>query len=190
MIGRIPFSFLHYLGKDGIVDSVIGVFSIVLIVSSVYFTFYFLKRIYNYKAVRAIFDCNGRRISYVFPILVLVPIFALLIFLFLYSDNFAIPKMTILFEIALLAPFYEEIGFRAILPIIANGDTNLTKIHAIIYSGMFAIMHIGEGNGLFYYLAIFTSSLYCYFLISITREVKYPIIFHALGNLARLFFIS
>jgi len=190
LIGRIPLGILHYLGGDRIADGVIGLFSITYFVSSIYLVRFVIRKMDKSDTILEFGDSCGssKENGFRYLLLVLFPIMALLVLLLIFSDHFAMPRIAAVLEGVVLAPFYEEIGFRVVLPRIVDRNGNITKLNAIIYSTMFTLLHIGGNNGLSFYLTIFASSLYCYFLVSITKKVKYSILYHALGNLSRLFF--
>lgn len=191
-IGRAPFGILAYRGLNENINTVINIIAINYFLFSLYFIYLVVRNNKNIDPMPKEHDhiCDdtaGR--WYAKYLLVLLPIFLLLILLNLFSECHPLPSVAIVFQVAIIAPIFEEIGFRLLLPRIANKKKKTSIIEAIAYSVVFSLLHFQISHGLIFYLTIFISSLYCYYIANKTCSVKYAILYHSLGNLLRLFYI-
>ncbi len=190
IVGRTPFSVLHYIKAYGIITSVVVMSFIIYLLFSAYFMNLVWNKIYKQEKNSTVIDCNAKigcsTSKSIF--LVVLPISILLASLF-WSARFSLPSIALVFEVALIAPVYEEVGFRLIIPRIVSGENNISLMLTVVCSFIFAALHVEEGKNIFFYLTIFISSLYSYYIKNITRTIKYPILYHVLGNLVRICFI-
>lgn len=120
---------------------------------------------------------------------IIFPISILYIFVYLNKNHlFKIPSINDFIQYAVLAPFFEEIGFRKIIPRMVAPNRITTFPEWLLFSVFFALLHFGNMN-IFYYMDIIIFSLYMYYVAKKTNSVVYGIAYHSLGNLLRLFYV-
>jgi len=139
-----------------------------------------------------IFKVNTQRNDFsIFRSMLYVTFPIILLFIFLYlnrNHDFKIPSINDLIQYSVVAPVFEEIGFRKIMPKMVSPERRISFLECLFFSVFFTLSHFSNTN-IFYYIFILIFSMYMYYLAEKTNSIVYGILYHSLSNLLRLFYV-